>query len=227
MDSIRLFVILHGTMEVDSKMAVSLQHWRQRNALTQVNAAALLGVSQPYLSLLEKGARPLTATIRSRMKNVRQTDRPASDDRFRRQLSALGYPKFAHVTPARPKSSPDSLLVSVLGVPNVDARVVEALPWLVRRYADQLDLDWLVRQAKLQNLQNRLGFVLQTAGIETPKLVAAVRELERARLLQEATLCWDSMPAATREWMRVHRAPSAEHWNILTKLQTEDVDSAA
>jgi transcriptional regulator with XRE-family HTH domain len=214
-------------MEVDSKMAVSLQQWRQRNALTQVNAAALLGVSQPYLSLLEKGTRPLTATVRRRMRNVRQNDRPASDDRFRRQLSALGYPKFAHVTPARPKPGPDSLLVSVLGGANVDARVVEALPWLVRRYAGQLDLDWLVRQAKLQNLQNRLGFVLQTAGVEMPKLVAAVQELERARLLQEATLCWDSMPAATREWMRIHRAPSAEHWNILTRLQTEDVDSAA
>ena len=103
-------------------MAVSLQHWRQRNALTQVNAAALLGVSQPYLSLLEKGARPLTATVQSRMKNIRRTDRPASDDRFRRQLSALGYPKFAHVAPARPIFSPDSLLLSVLTGPNVDAR---------------------------------------------------------------------------------------------------------
>ncbi len=199
-------------------MAVNLQRWRQRNGLTQVNAAALLGVSQPYLSLLEKGARPLTATVRSRMKAVRQAVRPDPDDGFRRQLSALGYPEFAHVTPARPQSSPDSLLLSVLAGSNVSARVVEALPWLVRRYADQLDLDWLVRQAKLQNLQNRLGFVLQTAGVETPKLMAAVSELERARLLQEATLCWDLMPAATREWMRANRTPSAEHWNVLTRL---------
>ena len=36
--------------------------------MTQVEAAALLGVSQPYLSLLEKGARPLTAELRSRLK---------------------------------------------------------------------------------------------------------------------------------------------------------------
>jgi hypothetical protein len=64
------------------------------------NAAALLGVSQPYLSLLEKGARPLTAALRSRM-TVRQADRPeSSDDRFGAQLSALGYPGFAHVAPA-------------------------------------------------------------------------------------------------------------------------------
>jgi transcriptional regulator with XRE-family HTH domain len=201
-------------------MAVNLQHWRRRNGLTQVNAAALLGVSQPYLSLLEEGERPLTTALRSRMKMLRQADRPdSSDDRFRAQLSALGYPGFAHVAPARPKSSPDSLLLAVLAHPNVDARVVEALPWLVRRNADRLDLDWLVRQAKLQNLQNRLGFVLQASGVETPKLAAAVRELEPARLLQEATLCWDIMPAATREWMRVNRTPSAEHWNVLARLQ--------
>ena len=42
MDSARLFVILHGTMEVDSKMAVSLQHWRQRNALTQVDRKSVV-----------------------------------------------------------------------------------------------------------------------------------------------------------------------------------------
>ena len=209
-------------------MAANLQHWRKRNGLTQVDAAVLLGVSQPYLSLLEKGARPLTASLRNRMQAVKRTGCLASaGDRFRAHLSALWYPGFAHVTPARPKSSPDSLILSVLAGADVDSRVVEALPWLVRRYVDQMDLDWLVRQAKLRNLQNRLGFVLQTAGVETPELLAAVHELERARLLQEATLCWDSMPVATREWMRANRSPLAEHWNVLTRLQTEDVDSAA
>jgi hypothetical protein len=60
-----------------------------------------------------------------------------------------------------------------------------------------------------------------------PALSTALHELERARLLQEATLCWDSMPTATRDWMRVNRSPLAQHWNILTKLQTEDVGNAA
>ena len=55
----------------------------------------------------------------------------------------------------------------------------------------------------------------------------AGRELERARLLQEDTLCWDSMPAATREWMRANRAPLAEYWNVLTRLRAEDVHNAA
>jgi DNA-binding XRE family transcriptional regulator len=209
-------------------MAGKLQHWRRRNHLTQVDAAALLGVSQPYLSLLEKGARPLTKQLKSRLKVVHPTRAEESaDDRFRRQLNALGYPGFAHLPPARrSKFDAGALLVSVLSQPDVDARVVEALPWLVRRYADQLDVAWLVRQAKLQNLQNRLGFVLQTAGVEGPEFSAAVNELERARLLQEDTLCWDAMPAATREWTRGNRSALAEHWNIVTMMEPEALKHA-
>ena len=208
-------------------MTANLQRWRRRNSLTQVEAAVLLGVSQPYLSLLEKGARPLTAELRHRLRVVLPAQpRGSSDDAFREQLSALGYPGFAHVPPSRPRPSPDALLLSVLARPEVDSRVVEALPWLVRRYAAQMDLAWLVRQAKLQNLQNRLGFVLQTAGTETPELLVVVQELERARLLQESTLCWDSMPAATREWMQVNRPVLAAHWNVVTTLRPEDLGHA-
>jgi len=208
-------------------MTATLQRWRRRNNLTQVEASTLLGVSQPYLSLLEKGARPLTAELRSRLRVVHPAQRrDSSDDAFREQLSALGYPGFAHVPPARPRPSPDALLFSVLARPDVDSRVVEALPWLVRRFAAQLDLVWLVRQAKLQDLQNRLGFVLQTSCAGTPELTAAVHELERARLLQEATLCWDSMPAATREWMRLNRPVLAAHWNVLTTLRPEVLSHA-
>ena len=79
----------------------------------------------------------------------------------------------------------------------------------------------------MQNLQNRLGFLLQVAGVHKSESLSAVRELERARLLQEDTLCWDSMPAATREWMRANRTPLAEHWNVLTRLRAEDVHDAA
>jgi transcriptional regulator with XRE-family HTH domain len=208
-------------------MSANLQRWRRRNSLTQVEAATLLGVSQPYLSLLEKGARPLTAELRHRLRVVHPAQRrDSAGEAFQAQFSALGYPGFAHVTPSRPRLSPDALLLSVLARPDVDSRVVEALPWLVRRYAAQLDLAWLVRQAKLQNLQNRLGFVLQTAGTETPELLAVFQELERARLLQESTLCWDSMPAATREWMRVNRPALAVHWNVVTTLRPEDLSHA-
>ena len=208
-------------------MAANLQQWRKRNNLTQVDAATLLGVSQTYLSLLEKGARPLTANLRNRLKAVHgnQTG-DSNNDRFRAQLSALGYPGFAHITSARTKSKPDVFLLSVLSQPDFDARVAESLPWLVRQYASQLDLPWLVRQAKFRNRQNRLGFVLQLAGVETPHLSAAVQELERSRLIAEATLCWDTMPAPARDWMRVNRSALAEHWNVLTRVLAEDLSHA-
>jgi hypothetical protein len=90
-----------------------------------------------------------------------------------------------------------------------------------------MDLSWLVQQAKLRDLQNRLGFLLQLAKGDTPELSAALHELERARLLQEATLCWESMPTATREWMRANRSSLAEHWNVLTKVDADDVNNAA
>ena len=202
--------------------------WRKRNGLTQVDAASLLGVSQPYLSLLERGARPMTAALRNRMHAAcRHGQQETSDDPFRAQLSALGYSGFAHAARSRSKPRPDALLMSVLARTDTDSRVVEALPWLARNHAGEMDLSWLVRQAKLQNLQNRLGFLLQVAGAESPEVLSAVRELERARLLQEATMCWDSMPPATREWMRANRTPLAKHWNVLTRLQTEDVHDAA
>jgi transcriptional regulator with XRE-family HTH domain len=206
-------------------MSSTLQLWRKRSGLTQVEAAAQLAVSQPYLSLLEKGVRPLTPALRGRMKAAASRTGVAAD-RAPAQLSALGYPGFAHVPPARPKPNPGALLLSILVQPDADSRVVEALPWLVRRFAGQLPLPSLVRQAKLQNLQNRLGFVLQTAGVQTPELSTTLHELERARLLQEATLCWDSMPAATRDWIRINRSPLAEHWNVLTTLQTEGAGDA-
>ncbi len=219
----------------------TLKQWRARNNLTQVEAAELLCVSQPYLSLLESGARPLTRELRDRMKlaTPQRRRQEAGDgsvaaavvfdenERFRRQLSALGYPGFAHVTRSRVKSKPDVLLLSMLARGDVDSRVVEALPWLVRQYAEQLNAKWLVPQAKLQNLQNRLGFALQWAGgnaLLGSELAAAVTELERARLLQEGTLCWDSMPAATREWMRTNRSRLAKHWNLLTRLGPPEHD---
>ena len=208
-------------------MADMLQ-WRKRNSLTQVEAASLLGVSQPYLSLLEKGARPLTPALRNRMNTVRRgAEHEAPDNLFRAQLSALGYSGFAHVSRSRSMPRPDAVLMAVLAGHDADSRVVEALPWLVRSHMQQLDFAWLVRQAKLQNLQNRLGFVFQVAGVNTPEGLSAVRDLERARLLQEDTLCWDSMPGATREWMRVNRTPLAQYWNVLTRMRVEDLLNAA
>lgn len=206
----------------------SVLHWRKQNALTQVEAAELLGVSQPYLSLLEKGERPLTAPLRSRLRTLRRGKNPElNDEAFRARLSALGYPGFAHLPKSRGRISPDALLIAVLERPDADSRVVEALPWLVRSHAPQMNFPRLVRHAKLHNLQNRLGFVLDLASVSTPDARTSIRDLEQARLLAEDTLCWDSMPAPAREWMRAQRSPRAAHWNILTRIDSEGTADAA
>src|SRR5437763_1189152 len=62
-------VILHAMMRTE--MPTNLRQWRRQNNLTQVGAATLLGVSQPYLSLLEKGVRPLNRELRDRLRLVR------------------------------------------------------------------------------------------------------------------------------------------------------------
>jgi hypothetical protein len=171
-------------------------------------------VSQTYLSLIERGTRPLTAELRGRL-----TSPEPDDDTFRAQMSRLGYSAFAHIKPPRAKSRPDLLLWSVLSRSDADSRIVEALPWLIRTYAAQMNFTWLVRQAKLHNLQNRLGYLLQLSGATSPEVPLAIRELEDARLLKETTLCWDSMRESTRDWMRCNRSPLAAHWNILTALR--------
>ena len=208
-------------------MVTKLRRWRAQNNLTQVDAARLLGVSQPYLSLLEKGARPVRRALRDRL-NLIRSGRMAhtTDDRLRAQLRALGYPGFVHIDPVRPSSEPVAVLLNALSQPTVDARISEALPWLAREYADVLDWPWLVQQAKLRNLQNRLGFLIQLANDPCraePAMKDALDDLERARLIAEATFCWDSMPLPTRKLMRARRSPEAAHWNVVSLMRSEDL----
>jgi len=184
----------------------------------------MLGVSQTYLSLLETGRRSLTKDLRSRLQALESQRKPHASQpeaSFRPQLSALGYPGFRHMGAHR-RASPATLLLRALRQPDLDARVCEALPWIARRYAAEVDWAWLVRQAKLHDLQNRLGFLLELAGPGTEPMARAKTGLEAARLLAEATFCWDSMPEATRQWMRQNRSPQASHWNVLTRLCAED-----
>jgi len=181
----------------------------------------MLGVSQTYLSLLETGSRPLTTALRSRLQALGNLRRP--EESFRRQLSALGYPGFGHVRASRSRMDPATFLLHALRQPDLDARVCEALVWVARQYAAEVDWEWLVRQAKLHDFQNRLGFLLELARAGTESMARAKSELEAARLLAEATFCWDSMPQATRRWMRQNRSPEASHWNVVERLRPEDL----
>jgi hypothetical protein len=72
----------------------------------------------------------------------------------------------------------------------MEVRVLEALPWLVAAYHD-LDWEWPLREAKLRDVQNRLGFlvtlcrqVAQRRGDSAAvgKLRQVEQALDRARL---------------------------------------------
>jgi len=152
-----------------------LKAGRTAKGLKQTQAAARLGVSQPYLAMLESGARRLTPKLARRAMKVyglpptmlphsQLPPRPRVDpDTLANDLAALGYPGFAHRrSPKQKPQNPGDVLLVALAQHDLEARLVEALPWLVLKYWN-LDREWLVREAKLRNLQNRLGFVVHLA----------------------------------------------------------------
>lgn len=220
-----------------------LKAGRLRAGLTQKQAAERLGVSQPYLSQLEKGERPVTAELASSatalyrlpatalpLPETLPEDPEPHDALFARQLCGLGYPGFAHLRPR--KVNPVAVVLAALLREDLETRLAEALPWVLLTYPD-LDWSWLIRHAKLQDVQNRLGFLVAVAkGLAADKpesqsafnqLRAAEQRLERARLARQDTLCRESMPNAERHWLEANRSPLARHWNLLTGLTTDQL----
>jgi len=223
---------------------------------TQQQAAEKLGVTQAYLSMLERGRRVLPRVLAR--KAVQVLDAPVTalplgeglavlpaltpalvtggSDKTRSDLAALGYPGFAHLRGRRARRNPAEVLLRALAEPDLDSRVVEGLPWLAQRYAD-MDWDWAVQTAKLNDRQNRLGFVATLAydltktvahkdERGTRKLKEYVAVLERSRLAREDTLCHDSLTEAERRWLRVNRTDEAKHWNLLTDMNAENLSYA-
>ena len=214
--------------------------------LTQKRAAVRLGVSQPYLSQLEKGQRPITADLAraaAALYRLSATALPvpetapegaaANPDKLARQLSGLGYPGFAHL--AALKANPAAVVLEALLQKDLEVRFAEALPWVLLTYPD-LDWSWLVRHAKLQDAQNRLGFLVALAKNLTagrPEFEPALKQLttveqrlERARLAREDTLGRESMSTAERRWLETNRSPLARHWNLLTGLTPDQLSYA-
>jgi hypothetical protein len=80
---------------------------------------------------------------------------------FSAELGALGYPGFSYLR-GRRRRNPAEVLLEALNEPTLDARVAEGLPWLAMTYVD-MDWDWLMRNAKVCDRQNRLGFAVSPA----------------------------------------------------------------
>ena len=159
---------------------------------------------------------------------------PSRKHDFTEDLAALGYPGFAYLR-TKVQQNPAGVLLDALNEPNLDARVAEGLPWLALTYAD-MDWDWLVRNVKIRDRQNRLGFAVSLASEvaeskndseRARKLRQRLQVLESARLAREDTFCHDSMTQVEREWLREHRSRVAAHWNLLTDMKGEHLAYAS
>jgi len=219
-----------------------LRALREQRGWTQRETAKRLRVTQAYLSMLESGRRPSPARLLHVLAHV--FDLPAtalplppvagemSDSQLAEALAALRYPGFRHLAShSGPMRNPADVLAAALCAPRLDARVVEALPWLALEYSD-LDWNWLVREAKLRDLQNRLGYVVLLAHkladkLHRPEAARQLREveqvLEESRLAREGSLAGDALSEAERQWLRERRPSEATHWNLLTELTVEQL----
>jgi len=219
-----------------------LKNARKASTWTQAQAAARLGVTQAYLSMVERGERAVSSELASKAVEVFEvpaTALPLVDYQkrardagfFQSMLGSLGYPGFAYLS-GSVRLNPVGLLMEALDSDDLDSRVTEALVWLPLAYP-HLNWDWLTANAKLRDRQNRLGFVVELArqaaerggsSMLRDELAARVAKLEPSRLAKEDTLCRESMTRAERAWLREHRPKSAEHWNLLTDLTVEQLD---
>jgi transcriptional regulator with XRE-family HTH domain len=177
----------------DLKSARTTSNW------TQTEAAHRLGVTQAYLSMVERGSRPVSdelTTAALQVFSLPATARPiedclegnAGEEFFKCSLGELGYPGFAYLE-SRQLLNPAELLLLALDSENLDARVTEVLPWLPFHFPE-MNWKWLTSESKSRDRQNRLAYVALLAsevaqergGMKlAAKLRSHVAALERSR----------------------------------------------
>lgn len=222
-------------------MATNLRIFRQQRGWNQQELARSLGVSQTLVSLWEHGQRRVPVRQLRQLQQLgmelNATDLPLRSKAsfgeldYAQELSNLGYPGFSHFRSGEPRWNPAQLLVEALSQPDLDRRVAEALPWLAQRYSE-MNWDWVTREAKLRNLQNRLGFTLllaknlafQKQELEVSDSLARRGEsLRQSLLAKEDTYCHEGMTQAERRWLQTSRSAEAAAWNVLSDLQLADL----
>jgi hypothetical protein len=97
----------------------------------------------------------------------------------------------------------------------------------VLRYSE-MDWDWVRREAKLLDLQNRLGFTVALAkklAVQKQRFDVAYRLGQQAEALggsllaKEDTYCYDSMTESERKWLQTRRSSEATTWHVLSDLE--------
>ena len=215
---------------------------RKARGWTQAELGQRLRVSQGYVSLIESNRRTvprhlalkLVRLLRLRASNLPVgAQAPLPREQAVRVLGALGYPGFAHLT-QKGSLNPAELLLRTLRGGTIEARVVEALPWVLAKFSD-LDWPWLVRHVKQHDLQNRLGFVVmlarQLAERWNDRSTATTlrrweQALEPSRLQKEEEFAGEALTDAERRWLRANRSPEAAHWNVLSTVNADSLTRA-
>jgi len=220
-----------------------LREGRKRLGWSQQKAAATLGVSQSYLSMLEMGERPLPDDLARKFVRaylLPPTSLPPTQDpwtprrldpqELAEQLADLGYPGYAYLRERHSTKNPAEVLLDALAQDRLEARLFEALPWLLLNYWT-MDRNWLVEQAKLHDLQNRLGFVATLARNATRRtphnntrrnaLESLESSLRHSLLAREESIGSASLSETERSWLRKHRSAEAKQWNLLTNWRSE------
>lgn len=215
---------------------------------TQRRLALHLGVTQGYLSLMEKAKRPVPDRVARRVTSLFQLPPtllptsggegsrvPATEERVEQGLARLGYPGFAYRKKPGKLQNPGELLLMALSLDDLDPRLTEALPWLLVRF-EGLDFKSLVDQAKAKDLQNRLGFTVSLAEQvaernpdfvkNSSELHQAKQMLEKSRLVQEGNYGRRETSDRMRAWLHENRSLEAKHWNLLTDLRVEHLPYA-
>lgn len=219
-----------------------LREARKQLGWTQEQAAGKLGVSQPYLSLLENGLRPVPPRVVNRLAKhmvVPATALPMRSPSYfdpqalAASLGALGYPRFSYLAKSGRRENPAALMLTALQQNKLEPRLTEALPWVLLHFPN-LNWEWLLEEAKRQNLQNRVGFLVSVARELAEKQGATdaagtlaywEQQLEEARLAKVDVLA-RQLTTAERRYFEAHRSAAAVHWNLLTGLTADTLQYA-
>lgn len=214
----------------------------------QLEAAEKLKVSQPYLSLLEAGKRPVTEKLARRavrIFNLPPTVLPLDTspnaaktkiknaDYLDLQLAALGYPKFSHLKKNKKlkKTNPAAVLIAALQTDDLGSRTVEALPWLIFNFAE-MNWEVIVKEAKLSDAQNKLGFLISLAHekavrskSENQKQIfkELLLKLEKSKLYKEDSFKRNLITKTEHNWLKKNRSKHARVWRVLTDMTADNL----
>jgi transcriptional regulator with XRE-family HTH domain len=216
-----------------------LRTLRKKHDWNQNELARRLGISQTLVSHWERETRPVPAQWLKKLYRLGlpfdATKLPMRKDAdsvrvdFAQELSNLGYPAYEYFRTGLPSWNPAQFLIKALSQTDLDRRVAEGLPWLARHFAG-MNWDWARREAKVRDLQNRLGFTIALARKVAEQRGQSDVALQLARqeealwdslLAKEDTFSRTDMTQAERNWLRTHRSPEARAWHVLSDLVTE------